>query len=628
MAGVRQARATARGWHLAGLLLCLVIVPPSLPAAAQDWMARAEGAGLPSHPEWLALLHYGKRFPGRHQSFVDDPRFFLSPDGVRNPGSELAATLRAFFTEPASQCRFVARRSWLAGRLPGLREALPVVPCDEYGQWRALLAPREVVLVFASSYLNSPSSMYGHTFLRFDSGKAERASPWLSWALNFGASIPPGENGLLYAYRGLAGGYPGEFAAAPYFAKLKEYSRIENRDLWEYRLSLDDTELDRLVEHVWELRDINFDYYFFDENCSLRILELLDVARPGLGLSARFPYFAIPADTVRAVIGAGLVGKVEYRPASLTILDQRIAGLTPGERRLARRLAEEPALTGSPEFLALPPGRRSGIVAVAFGYHRYEALQTARTPAMSERGFALLRAVNRNAAAAEPVEIPRPVQPDDGHRTMLLAATLGQEAERSFGEVEWRLSYHDLLDAGAGYPDGASLNMGRAVVRLKEEGTVRLQRFDLLEITSLSSRNEFFRPFSWRVNAGWDRQWTNGHDELVTQVNAGVGGTWLLGGSLQVFTLLTGRIEHNDEFDRSLDFAPGISLGGVLGTRFGRTMLTIDRYRFTDEVDRTALGLGHNLPVGRSMALRFGLERRITESDRVNEMSLSLRRYF
>ena len=108
------------------------------------------------------------------------------------------------------------------------------------------------------------------------------------------------------------GGYPGLFALMPYREKLSEYRSLENRDLWEYQLDLTPEETGRMVEHVWELKQIQFDYFFFDENCSYRLLELLQVARPSLDLTSQFPLTAIPTDTVKAVKQSG------WSPASIT----------------------------------------------------------------------------------------------------------------------------------------------------------------------------------------------------------------------------------------------------------------------------------------------------------------------
>ena len=107
-----------------------------------------------------------------------------------------------------------------------------------------------VTLVFPAAYMNSPSSMYGHTFLRFDPRQSESGSLWLSWALNFGANIDSDDSSLLYAYKGLFGGYPGQFNMMPYYRKIQEYNRMENRDMWEYPLNLAAEEVDQLLEHL------------------------------------------------------------------------------------------------------------------------------------------------------------------------------------------------------------------------------------------------------------------------------------------------------------------------------------------------------------------------------------------
>ena len=50
----------------------------------------------------------------------------------------------------------------------------------------------------------------------------------------------------------------------PYYEKIKEYSNLENRDIWEYSLEFTPDEVERMLLHLWELKDIYTDYYFFD----------------------------------------------------------------------------------------------------------------------------------------------------------------------------------------------------------------------------------------------------------------------------------------------------------------------------------------------------------------------------
>ncbi len=608
-----------------------------LPAHAQSKIQK-----LSQHTQWLNLLHFKQgSLGGRGQSYVDDKRFFLSELGRHDPLLELQATLQAFIASPEdTQCRFVARKLWLTEQLPELATTWPQVTCKEYTQWRKTLNTQKVVLVFASSYLNSPSSMYGHTFLRFDPVGIEQGAPLLSYALNFGAVVEADDSGMLYAYRGLVGGYPGLFSAHPYYEKVKEYSRMDNRDLWEYQLNLNDNEIDRMMAHNWELDKINFQYYFFDENCSFRLMELLDVARPGHRLAAKFPLVAIPIDTVRAVEGANMVDKVVYRPSNRTRLTHKINQLSPAQQQMALDLAEDIGVMSSPEFTTLNSDLQRTVIEVAYSYLRDKHNTGGRDKAVAKRSYQLLQALHKRADSEKALEsekaliAARPLSPELGHKTTLIGVTAGYEGGRQRGDeggyidVEGRMAYHDLLDNIEGYPKGTSLNMGRMVIRVKEDQSAQLQRFDVLEITSLSTRSEFFKPLSWQVNAGLERQWTNGKDELVTQVNGGAGWTQssLWGG--RMFTLVKSRVEYNPGFEKNLDSALGFSAGAFWQGSQRSTMFQVESLRFTDAVDRHEVRLEHQLVLDKNAGLRFHFKRSLNDSDGVNEAGISYRYYF
>jgi len=244
---------------------------------------------------WRTLVHYRVHPLSRvDRSLADDRDFFLSPQGVRDPAQELDATLAAFFDtdtlhalgQPAA-CRFIARYQWLHEQLHFDASIMPPPDCPRYRQWRAGIQADKVTLIFPSAYLNSPASMYGHTFLRLDPRPepGQASSPLLSYAVNYAANGDENE-GLAYALKGLTGLYAGQFTNAPYYLRIREYNDLENRDIWEYELTLTPQEIDRLLAHTWELGPTRFDYYFFDENCSYHLLSLLPQARRAHGCEA------------------------------------------------------------------------------------------------------------------------------------------------------------------------------------------------------------------------------------------------------------------------------------------------------------------------------------------------------
>ena len=246
------------------------------------------------------------------------------------------------------------------------------------------------------------------------------------------------------------GGYPGLFALVPYREKLAEYSRLENRDLWEYKLNLTPEETGRMVEHVWELKQVRFDYYFFDENCSFRLLELMEIARPGIELTEQFPLTAIPTDTVRAVKNAGLIERIDYRPSREKELLARAEPLDHAERDWAKRLADDDSLLDAPDFKALPMLRQALIQDAAFRLVRYRATGQARDSGIASRSYNLLRAINRNPPPD--LQVERPGQPEDGHESRTWQFAVGSRDDRAFAEYGLRMAYHDLADNAYGFP--------------------------------------------------------------------------------------------------------------------------------------------------------------------------------
>ena len=305
--------------------------------------------------------------PGLH-SLVDSREFFNAPDGKNDPRAELEATLRSFFSDARRQRRAAASAVPLPGALrlarpPSSRfdpARLPRPECRRYRDWRAAVDAKQLTLVFASAYLNNPGSMYGHTLLRIDATDQDERTRILAYTLSFAAATDE-TNGLVFAVKGLFGGYAGVYSMLPYYVKVREYGDLENRDLWEYELDLSAEEIERVLRHAWEILPAYYEYYFFDENCSYHLLGLLQVARPELELTAPFRLWALPVDTVRALTEkSGLVRNIVYRPATSTIIAERLGRLRPEERRMARDLGLGTLHPGDGSLACPGAGARGG----------------------------------------------------------------------------------------------------------------------------------------------------------------------------------------------------------------------------------------------------------------------------
>ncbi|GLZ84074.1 hypothetical protein Pres01_01250 [Metapseudomonas resinovorans] len=603
----------------------------SIAAHAAPQIPAERHQALAYDPYWIALGHYETGKLGGWRSYVDDSEFFLAETGANDPEAELRATLAALYA-PAEQgdkhpqCVYPARTRWLREQLQ--LSDLPQPACGEYKAWYADINPDSTVLVFPAAYLNSPSSMFGHTLLRIDQPDIhENNTAMLSYALNFGAFIEGSDNSILYAWKGLMGGYPGLFALVPYRDKLKEYSRLENRDLWEYRLNLTAEETGRMVEHVWELKQIRFDYYFFDENCSYRLLELLEIARPGIELTDQFPITAIPTDTVRAVKQAGLVESIDYRPSREKELLARAEPLDHDEQQWVRQLAENEQLLNDPAFLAQPAPRRALIQDAAFRLVRYRATGEERTRESATRSYKLLQSINHNPPPE--LSLDRPGLPEEGHESRTWQLGAGTREDRAFAEYGLRMAYHDLNDNLSGFPLGAQIEILQLKLRQYEDNHWQLQRLDLATIRSLTPRGDLLKPLSWQVAGGLERVLgEDGDERLVSHLNGGVGGSWQLGDDALGFALATARIEHNEDFAPFIATAAGFNTGLLWHNPLGSLSLEAAGDYFHNGEVRRRFSLNQQWDISRNLGLRLTAQREFSQlAAPVNEVMLELKWY-
>lgn len=521
------------------LLFAAIVAQPAFatPPEPQDdpyvsaLIDSARAAALSDDAYWRTLLHFkGGLFGG--ESLVDDPNFFLAANGKDDPGAELDATIRAFFT-PAEAlapdakhpvCRFVARFDWLRSKLAIDESRLPVPRCEAFETLVAQIKPESATLIFPAAHMNSPASMYGHTLLTI---RTAGGSDLLAHAVNYSA-ISDETFGPLYIIKGLLGSYKGYFSILPYYAKLQEYSDVNDRDIWEYPLALDAAEIRRLLMHVYEMQNIYSDYYFFNENCSYDLLFLLDAARPGSNLTDQCGWWVIPLDTIREVKKSGLVRDAVYRPSRSTKIKYLASLLRDSGRNDAHAIAE--GVLDPEEFV-----KREGAVAekitvcdLASEYlqYRYAKKELTQDPYVGRflKTLTARSALGEAVAGAQP-PIPAPPRPDGGHHSNRVSVGFGFEDEEPFQEIRLRPAYHTLLDSDAGYKRGSHLVFADFVLRYhSRDGKFALEALDLIDIISLAPRDTFFRQTSWKVKTDlFRRTMPNREEYLVYRLSPGFG---------------------------------------------------------------------------------------------------------
>ena len=629
------------------LIFILLLLLPELAIATVDaaylaeLQAQARQSHLSERPEWRKLMHYQPRmFGAGYLGQVDSPAFYLSTNGKTDPQGEMDATLASFFSDTLEndkvqnpQCSFIARYAWLNAQLHFDAARLTPRICKRYQQWHAALNPERFTLIFASAYLNSPSSMYGHTFLRIDAQDQNEQTRLLAYAVNFAANTNE-TNGLAFAVNGLFGGYQGAFSMLPYYTKVREYSDFESRDLWEYRLDLTHEEMDRVLRHAWELGPNYFDYFFFDENCSYHLLGLLQVARPEFDFTTRFRWGAIPADTVREITSyPGLVNEVVYRPATVTTLRYRLAQMNEVDKASVRAISLGRITPDAPELQALPLARHAAVLEASLDYTDHRAETGKHDVAEPEKRVREIRlARSQLDIISAPVVPPEPnVKPDQGHASSRYILAAGRRGTQNFQELQLRATYHDLMDAEAGYIRGAQIDFFNMTVRHYDHTATRLERFTPVDILSLSPRDEFFQPWSWKVSGGWERvRVQQGNEPLVGVLEGGMGSSWASDKSLS-YTLIDASTRVNAALARGYAYGMGGSAGSYLdATPAWRVhpYVRVIRYFAGQQDSMATLGVQQRVALARDMAVRVDVARERQLRIWANTATASLLVYF
>ncbi|MDY7218937.1 DUF4105 domain-containing protein [Denitrificimonas sp. JX-1] len=585
------------------LVAGVILFPPAIFADNTPLLSHEKLTSLAAHQQWAHLLHYRNHtFTGRYISQNDSPNFFLSPNGKSSLTNELEANLQAFMQtnladNQSAQCRFPARYYWLKQQLPELN--MQDQPCSEFQKWQQELNTDHLTLIFPASHINSPSSMYGHTLIRLDK-KDPRSNKLLAHSVNFAANPDPNDNEIVFSWKGLTGGYPGVVSVLPYYAKTNEYSHMEYRDIWEYKLNLDNVETNQFVRHIWETKDTFFDYFFFDENCSYRLLALLDASSERIDVTDDFTFTALPVDTIRALQQRGLIGETEYRPSAASEMEHKSQQASKQVLSQARRLVEqtEPVTTTVP---GLNQQDTLQALELAYAYARYLAVQKKQaSPVLRQRTLEILsaRAKYAEPTAFSPISKPNH-RDDEGHLSQRLQAqagtTFSDEHKHSnkdrlgFVDLNYRAAFHEVMDPPQGFVPGSQIQMANVTLRLWEGGKARLQQLQVVDILSLSEQTYFQRPIAWSVSGGLDR-FIGSEAGLYGYLHTGFGKAWLTPVG-RFYTLAQAHLMADNQFDKGAQLSVGPRLGWLWQGEQFQAQLEANWQRFSwlDKTERTTI---------------------------------------
>lgn len=487
-------------------------------------------------------------------SEVENKTFFLAKNGKRDAADELTATIKALYNETrlddkSTACLFPARKHWLVKELK--MQNLPKVTCEQFDFLIKQMDPKSVSLIFPFMQGSSPSSMFGHTFLRIDSNSKPRM---LSYAFNYGSEQNEDDNKLAYIYKGFFGGYKGTYSLSPYYEKIKEYRDLEERDVWEYDLNFTKEETMQMLRHIWEV-ELNYSwYYFFTQNCSYKMLWIMESAREGLNLRKYFNYHVIPSETVRASVDEGLVTKYHYIPARGTKLVayesklehkdiEDVFKISKNKIKPKEYLKKNNTTIETKRFVL-----EASAEFVEYAYQKKDINETIYKKRLHE--ILIARA---SLGQGEKVQFKPPLNPVLSHRSFKVSAQVGVRNSNEIGFIGVRPANHAITDFDVGYLPGAQVEFMDLLFSYKKNDFT-VEKATIVSVAAMTPKTKFFKPDSYRFSFGFDRKYLNESTEFTA--NYSQGGTW--GDKDAYFYLLGDTLLYTDDFLT-------VGVGGVAG---------------------------------------------------------------
>jgi hypothetical protein len=625
---------------IAAAIFSTALFAPSYVSAATpaELENRAIERKLWEDTQWLNLVHYQPTLFGGEDSQVDGDSFFMAPDGVTNPRAEMIATIQAFFRKPTATelakpkelsdpeiqaelkrtmesyehhaitaeerdrelearkqeilhravehpiCHFPARLRYLKRELKWDGAGLPAIECYRQNDFRRRVDAKSVALVFSSFFLNNPSSTFGHSFLRINSGLWSQYGNYrnelLDTGVNFAANVTT-SNAAMYALFGLLGLMPGTFTTVPYYLKVREYNDYESRDLWSYDLNLTPDEIAMLVDHIWEEMSTFYYYKYFSENCSYHMFTLLDAAAPRFGLTKRLPFYVIPSDTIRvAYQDPGLVGGVTYRPSVRSQFFYRLKKLNPEERRALETLVD----TRDPSRLD-PSLSKEAAAHVLDAFSDQIELTSQKeliidgSDAQKLKQSVLIKRASL-AVKSENLAVPPPERsaPHLGHGMRRVTLGFASESDRGTATtIGYRFAMHDLLDPGLGYNRNMQIDMFGVWARVLNRpngfrNQFEFDEFNIFKLTALTPMSRYYEAKSVHAELGWkkayDRDCENAdHRCLPLTLEYGPGWTIDPTGTetVSLFGFIQGKFTYSPNYV-GINFRLGLAprLGGIV----------------------------------------------------------------
>lgn len=450
-------------------------------------------------PQWLALLHIKNNI-----SEIQDEHFFLSHE--RTAESEYAAHIQVLKTNKACEtiCKYPARYKFLKKKLD---LNISFKHCDDLNAFLASSNGDESSVVFASSYLESPISYFGHIFIKIDN-----KNNMFSQTIGYAAEIPQKTGFIQLLTKGITGGFTGKYVANQYFKIIENYGNIEQRALTEYKLNLNSDEVDTIKLHMYEMFGINVPYKFFTENCAYEVLWFLDIARPSLQLTKTHTGIVAPFRVLDAIHEKNIVTNIQKREPQINKMYLVYKSLDSKDKNLFSDIVKsERPIDLLNKQIGISSDTRDKYLYLLNGY--YDILF--KKYGYSKSDFSEIKSSIYKMPSIEAHE--------SNHTSGSSKIEFTKYLQKNGGSINIQPYLLDKKLDKTSEINEASLKFFETELSRKD-GDTKIEKINIAEIESISTYLPFHNQPSWKINIAYDRPLKN--DKLTPNAGFGIGKTF------------------------------------------------------------------------------------------------------
>ncbi|MDD5371795.1 MAG: DUF4105 domain-containing protein [Sulfurimonas sp.] len=583
----------------------LFIAPIILYASQQDVLKLANELQIFNKKEWKALLHYNQELNIYDENFTNIEKFSLK--------NELELTINGFY-EPKEkyeninnhpQCKFPARRLFLINELNLSDDFFPFIQCLDFQNYLNKAPADTISLIYASENVKNPSSMMGHTFLKYSGINYQNNK--VEHAVSFYTIIET-LNLFELAYQNTYSGMRGFFALQPYQEAIKQYIDKENRNVWEYKLKLSDYRKRLMYYHIWELKDKDMQYFFTSYNCSTVIYYILSLANPKIYDDKKL--WITPLDTVKFLYKYDLIEHSE---------------LVASNEWLVKMLNENVALKDVDFIKNIVQDSRYEDIDT-LDYYSQKLLEAYATLKYKNGGLdkdsykSLQEKISKNENG---IDISKYKSPNNIPPERQFGIGYTRVDDKDFTKVSFLGASHLLNDNNREYFGESELKIG-CLSLLANGKNIELEEFTLYGMKLYTPYDTLTHDLSYQFEIAVKKEFSKEMDYIDTlKIDGGVGIDFSIAHDINIFVLLNSGVGYNKEHNAHVFFNPQI--GGMIYEIFNMKSLFYYQPFFIgiDKVYDKYL-LNHNIFLSKNYKLYLNFEIFENKKEHVNyEFGLS-----